>query len=363
MRQDHPIKQTICKRAARKNIPVCGTFELTPRCSLNCKMCYIRMTPEQMKPLGSECSIDRWIHLAQEARDMGLAFLLLTGGEPFLRQDIFELLSALNTMGIVVDINSNGPLINETVVDRLLRTPPSKINITLYGASRETYEKLCGDGMAFDRVVDAIDLLRQAGILVCLNATLTPDNLGDLEAMTCFALERGLVLRTTAYVMPPSRRGVLETAYRLPSKDAGEAAFRAQLLFNGEDAMKRRAISQLAREDCYHDTGEGIQCLAGRSQFWISWNGMLLPCGMLPQISADLNEMTFREGWARINEAVCRLPNCKECVTCADRMICPGCAASRYCENGNVDASCAYMCEFSQSYRACMERLAKEELR
>jgi len=61
--------------------------------------------------------------------------------------------------------------------------------------------------------------------------------------------------------------------------------------------MKKRAISQLAREDCCYDTGEGIQCLTGRSQFWISWNGKILPCGMLPQINAHLNEMTFREGF------------------------------------------------------------------
>ncbi len=360
MRQDYPIKQSVCKRAALKNIPVSGTFELTPRCSLNCKMCYIRMTPEQMKPLGSELSIDQWIGIAREARDRGLTFLLLTGGEPFLRQDIYELLSALKAMGIIVDINSNGTLIDETVVAKLLEAPPSKINITLYGASRETYEALCGDGSAYDRVARGIDLLKEAGFLVCLNATLTPENAHELEALTQFALDRGLVLRTTGYVMPPSRRGALENAHRLPPKEAGELSFRSQLLFNGEEEMKRRAMSQLAWEDCYHETADGINCLAGRSQFWISWNGKVLPCGMLPEICVDIAGKSFWEAWEQINGTVCHLAASKECGNCPHRRICPSCAASRYCESGNVETPSAYMCEFTEAYRAAMDKLAME---
>lgn len=318
------------------------------------------MTPEQMKPLGTELSIDQWIDLAREARDMGLTFLLLTGGEPFLRPDIFELLAELNAMGILVDINSNGTLINEAVVKRLLETPPSKINITLYGASRETYNALCGDGTAYDRVVHGIDLLREAGILVCLNATLTPDNAHEVEALTNFALERGLVLRTTGYVMPPSRRGALENAYRLPAKEAGELSFRSQLLFNGEEEMKERALRQLAWEDCYQETKEGIHCLAGRSQFWISWHGKVIPCGMLPEISADIVGKRFREAWELINDTVRHLPASKKCSNCPHRRLCPSCAASRYCESGNVQMPSAYMCEFTEAYRASLDKLAIE---
>ena len=360
VRQDYPIKQTICKRAAHKNIPVSGTFELTPRCSLNCKMCYIRMTPEEMKPLGTELTVAQWIGLAREARDMGLTFLLLTGGEPFLRSDIFDLLAELNALGILFDINSNGTLINKEVVKKLLETPPSKINITLYGASRDTYKALCGDGSAYDRVVHGIDLLREAGILVCLNATLTPDNVHEMEALTGFAMDRGLVLRTTGYVMPPSRRGALEKAYRLTPEKAGELSFLSQLLFNGREEMKKRAISQLAWEDCCRESAEGIQCLAGRSQFWISWNGKVFPCGMLPDISADLSEKSFREAWTQINETVRHLPGSKECDGCPDKRVCPSCAASRYCESGNVELPGRYMCEFTKSYRACMDKIATE---
>ena len=360
MKQDFPIKQTLCKRAAFKNIPVSGSFELTPRCSLNCKMCYIRMTPEQMKPLGTELSLSQWVSIAKQARDRGLTFLLLTGGEPFLRKDIFDLLRELNSMGIVVDINSNGTLIDEAVVEKLLQTPPSKINITLYGASRETYEALCGDGGAFDRVVRAIDLLRTAGILVCLNATLTPENAHEIEELNDFALSRGLVLRTTGYVIPPSRRGELENAYRLPPYEAGKLSFKAQLLHHGEESMRQRAMSQLVGEDCYHETEEGITCLAGRSQFWVTWNGNLLPCGMLPEMSVKLTENNFVEAWTKINHEVCHIPGCEECTNCVHRKLCPSCAASRFCETGEVHKVCSYMCDFTKAYADELERLIAE---
>lgn len=360
MKQDFPIKQTVCKRAAYKNIPVSGSFELTPRCSLNCKMCYIRMTPEQMKPLGSELTLSQWINIARQAREQGLTFLLLTGGEPFLRKDIFDLMAELNSMGILVDINSNGTLIDDDLVEKLLKNPPSKVNITLYGASRETYESLCGDGSAFDRVIQGIDLLRSAGILVCLNATLTPDNAHEVETLNDFAVSRGLVLRTTGYVIPPSRRGALENAYRLPPREAGELSFRSQLLYHGESTMKQRAMSQLIGEDCYHETEEGITCLAGRSQFWITWNGNLLPCGMLPQISEKLSGDNFRDAWMKINHMVRHIPGCEDCTNCVHRKLCPSCAASRYCETGEVHKICSYMCDFTKSYAEALDRLITE---
>lgn len=360
MKQDYPIKQTLCKRAAFKNIPVSGSFELTPRCSLNCKMCYIRMTPEEMKPFGTELTLSQWVHIARQARELGLTFLLLTGGEPFLRRDIFELMAELNSMGIIVDINSNGTLIDERLVGNLLKNPPSKVNITLYGASNETYQSLCGDGTAFDRVVRGIDLLTEAGILVCLNSTLSPDNAHEVEALNDFAVSRGLVLRTTGYVIPPSRRGTLENAYRVPACEAGELSFRSQLLYYGDSVMRQRAVSQLVTEDCYHKSEEGISCLAGRSQFWVTWNGNLLPCGMLPTLSEKLSEENFEESWQKINSMVRHIPGCEDCIRCSYRRLCPSCAATRFCETGEVNKICSYMCEFTKGYAGAMERFASD---
>lgn len=201
------LTQYLFDRASRTLTPLSGTFELSPVCNLACKMCYVRKTPAEVAasprpPVG----LIQWLSIAEQARDAGMLYLLLTGGEPFLWQDFWPLYERLSTMGFLISINSNGTLLDEARVARLAEHPPTRINITLYGAGNETYEALCGRSGMFDRVDRAITLLRQAGILVKLNCSLTPHNAGDLERIVSYAAERDLILEVNTYMFPPLRR-------------------------------------------------------------------------------------------------------------------------------------------------------------
>lgn len=201
------LTQYLFDRASRTLTPLSGTFELSPVCNLACKMCYVRKTPAEVAasprpPVG----LIQWLSIAEQARDAGMLYLLLTGGEPFLWQDFWPLYERLSTMGFLISINSNGTLLDEARVARLAEHPPTRINITLYGAGNETYEALCGRSGMFDRVDRAITLLRQAGILVKLNCSLTPHNACDLERIVSYAAERDLILEVNTYMFPPLRR-------------------------------------------------------------------------------------------------------------------------------------------------------------
>lgn len=201
------LTQYLFDRASRTLTPLSGTFELSPVCNLACKMCYVRKTPAEVAasprpPVG----LIQWLSIAEQARDAGMLYLLLTGGEPFLWQDFWPLYERLSTMGFLISINSNGTLLDEARVARLAEHPPTRINITLYGAGNETYEALCGRSGMFDRVDRAITLLRQAGILVKLNCSLTPHNACDLEGIVSYAAERDLILEVNTYMFPPLRR-------------------------------------------------------------------------------------------------------------------------------------------------------------
>lgn len=198
------LTQYLFDRASRTLTPLSGTFELSPVCNLACKMCYVRKTPAEVAasprpPVG----LIQWLSIAEQARDAGMLYLLLTGGEPFLWQDFWPLYERLSTMGFLISINSNGTLLDEARVARLAEHPPTRINITLYGAGNETYEALCGRSGMFDRVDRAITLLRQAGILVKLNCSLTPHNACDLERIVSYAAERDLILEVNTYMFPP----------------------------------------------------------------------------------------------------------------------------------------------------------------
>ena len=101
------IKRYLTQKCSKLGIPVSGIFELTPRCNLKCKMCYVRLTKEQMAPLGKELTADQWIELGRQCKDAGMAFLLITGGEPTIRKDFCEIYSALSQMGLSIVINTN----------------------------------------------------------------------------------------------------------------------------------------------------------------------------------------------------------------------------------------------------------------
>lgn len=103
------LTQYLFDRASRTLTPLSGTFELSPVCNLACKMCYVRKTPGEVAasprpPVG----LIQWLSIAEQARDAGMLYLLLTGGEPFLWQDFWPLYERLSTMGFLISINSNG---------------------------------------------------------------------------------------------------------------------------------------------------------------------------------------------------------------------------------------------------------------
>lgn len=169
-------------RACRNGTPLAGNFELTARCNFNCKMCYVHLTAEEQQRRGRELTADQWLAIAEQARSRGMLFLLLTGGEPLIRTDFRYLLTELKKMGLLVSVNSNGSLIDRDWLDFFRHEPPFRFNITLYGGSEATYERLCGRPM-FGRVTENIRALRQLGIGVKLNASMTPYNVADMEAM------------------------------------------------------------------------------------------------------------------------------------------------------------------------------------
>lgn len=358
------IRHVLSRRCAALGIPVSGIFELTPRCNLRCKMCYVRLTPGQMAPLGRELTARQWLDLAQEAKDAGLTFLLLTGGEPTLRSDFCEIYEALAQMGFSISINTNGTLLTPELRRLWHRLPPAQVNITLYGVSEADYEVLCGDGSAFTRVTEALGWLKQEGILTHLNTTIVPTNFHQWENIEEFARQRELELRMTSYCFPPARRsecGPCGEFIRLSPEDAAELTVRDILWREGPEPIRARAatMSSPPQASCELDSGEAMQCVAGRSQFWMAWNGDMTPCGMLPQPRVLPLVQGFATAWERLRELTAAIRLCPECAACPEKGTCMICAAVNYTETGRFDGKPEYMCRLNQAYRQCLTDLAQ----
>lgn len=333
-------------KAAAAGFPVAGNFELTPRCNFNCKMCYVHLTEAEQRSRGNELTTEQWLSIGESACREGLVFLLLTGGEPTLRPDFMELLSGLKRMGLLISVNSNGFLLQGDLLERIKQDPPHRFNVTLYGTSNETYEALCGIP-AYDTVLRNIRSLREAGIDVKLNLTLTPENLADREKIAAAAKEIGAHLQTATYLFPPVRvTGRSEFPQRLPAETVGRLEgrhLRETLSDEDYDRLKSSLILPADAED------ECRYCRSGRSSFWLTWDGKLLPCGMLPQPSADVLRLGFSEAWRSVREAIQTIQYPKACRECRYRELCHVCLAKCYCETLGFDQAPDYACRMTKA--------------
>lgn len=371
-RSGTPLTDFIYSKASREKIPVSGTFELSPVCNFSCRMCYVRKTKQEVRNSPRRLmSLDEWLKIAKEAREAGMLYLLLTGGEPFLWPDFWELYEKLAQMGFLISINTNGSLIDEAAVERLKKIPPKRINITLYGAGDTTYEALCRVKGMFAKVDSAIAALQEAGIPVKLNCSLTPYNVGDLQKLVRYSEEKKLVLQIATYMFPPIRRDVSmvgNNEVRFTPEEA--AGYRLECLKEqfGEEKYYAylRSIEQGYSpppgldESCVDPLDGKIRCRAGKAAFWITWDGWLTPCGLMNQPEVDLRKKSFSEGWRQLVEISEGLATSGLCARCSNQEICHPCAAMALAETGSTQKVPEYLCKTVSEMKKQAEReLAK----
>jgi len=355
------ISDYLFQKASVRKVPLSGTFELSPVCNFACKMCYVRKTPGQLRQKGKALiPWQDWLALAEQCRRAGTLYLLLTGGEPFLYPGFRALYEKLHAMGFLLTINTNGTLIDEETVQWLKKAAPQRVNVTLYGASPETYGRICGDPTGYERTVRAIRLLKEAGIPVLINASMIPENEADLEAIAAFGRELGLNTRIATYMFPPMRREREEADSRFtPEESARMFMRRARCTLSAESYEKflhSRDDRVASDGDSWGDGPEYMRCRAGRSTFWVNWEGTMTACGML---DFPLKTYPFREPfarcWAALTQAVRTTPVLGGCAGCEKRDVCHVCVAMIHAETGTVDQKAPYLCRMAEETIALME--------
>lgn len=366
-------------RATHTGTPLSGTFELTSRCTLDCKMCYIHKKATDTAVREKEKPTEWWLDLAEKAQEAGTLLLLLTGGEPLLREDFDEIYLACKKMGFLVSINTNATLIDEKKIEFFKENPPQRINITLYGMSRETYGNLCGVPDAFDKVVRAIKALKEAGINLKINYTVTPYNENDVISVSDFAVELGIPIQTVTYLFPPlracencgentiasqtqhseSRIPNSELTTRLSPEAAAKVMFNLQKHRLGDAFDKFLEIKEKNKktpdyfDDCEKE-GERIGCRAGLTNYWVTWDGKMTPCGMLVEPVSEIGD-DFMKAWSQIRKEREEIILPAECTNCEYKHNCDICAAVSYAETGRFDGLPTYACKKAKAYTKLVE--------
>ena len=179
-------------RVRKERIPLNGSLEVTLRCNLRCEHCYLPFSQRSGSSNG-ELSLAEIQRIFSEIADAGCLWLLLTGGEPFLRRDFLEIYDDAKRKGFIITIFTNGTLINQRIADHLAEWRPFEIEISLYGATQATYESVTGVPGSYARCRNGIDLLLERGLPLYLKSVLITLNEHELEQMQQLSKSLGVI--------------------------------------------------------------------------------------------------------------------------------------------------------------------------
>lgn len=337
-------------------------LEVTARCNLDCRHCAI-VLPEgdraaKKRELGAG-EIDR---LAAEAAALGAGRCLITGGEPFLRQDFRELYQAVLSKGLRVSVATNATLVTDDDVRFLRKFPPQDVEVAVFGLTRETHERVTRRPGSFAAFKSGLDRLLAGGITVRLKAMALRSNKHELAAIRDFCrtwareayrIEPHLHLR---YDRDESRN-VLIKAERLSPREI------VRLERSGLDPIG--PLSEACADDparCASPAGPGTEgrrlfrCGAGSRGFVIGPTGLLRPCPTLhhPDFLHDLRKVSLGEGLERIARDIAtrvsgprRSPD--KCGACAAADFCRWCPGRAYLESGELDMAVEDLCRVAEA--------------
>ena len=129
-------------QALRRRVPIIGQVEVTYACNFGCRHCYLDPFRNNAQYAPEFLPKETWLRILDELTEAGTMWLVFSGGDPFTRADFLDIYEHACGNGLLCKIYTNGALLNEAVLDRLTACPPTRIEITLYGMSDQTYEQV-----------------------------------------------------------------------------------------------------------------------------------------------------------------------------------------------------------------------------
>lgn len=337
-------------------------WELTARCNLKCVHC---RAEAQDSFAEGELSTDEILRVARDIRSTADPIIVLTGGEPLVRPDFFEIASECSKLFTRVAAATNGTLVDDNTAARLAGAGIQRVSISLDGATARTHDGFRGVPGSFEAALRGFDAMKRAGLSVQVNTTITRHNDHEAGGLLDLCLQKGADAFHVFMLVPVGCGAQISEDVRL-----GPELFEARLRWLFEKSLELqgrihikatcapqyfRIMREVSRERniSLPDPGHGMHaatrgCLAGSGVCFISRTGSVQPCGYLPITAGSVLEMPFEEIWSgSMDFAALREPdNLKgKCGACGYRRVCMGCRARAYAETGDYlaeEPDCPY---------------------
>lgn len=322
----------LSRLAAENDIPVSGSFELTPLCNFDCRMCYIHRSDAAVRE--RMLAGGQWIEIMDGAIAGGMMTALLTGGEALTHPDFWRIYEHLIGKGIFTTLKTNGFLLNADTIAHLKEYMPRSVDVSLYGCDDDSYEAVTGRRV-FETVRTNLLALKESGIGFRLMITPSRYMLPWVEDVMLLAREFDVkVVVNTMMIEPGDGVGNRMEDYNITVDDEIRIAKRAHELFPKE----RMSLSE--EEEIYGKPKErepdarkaaekrtGLKCNGGRTGFAVGWDGVMTPCLEYPRelVSAYPLRDGFAAAWRTVNGHVKAFAEPEECGNCPIRNACHYC--------------------------------------
>jgi radical SAM protein with 4Fe4S-binding SPASM domain len=331
------------KHFGDKRTPVEVSLEVTRRCPLECQHCYNNLAMGDLAARNRELTKEEYAAILTELADMGVIWLLFTGGEIFARKDFLEIYTFAKQKGFLITLFTNGTLINEKTADYLREFPPFSIEITLYGRTKDTYEALTEVPGSYERCMRGIRLLLERGLPLKLKTVGTKINCHEVIGMKEFAeQELGVEFKFDSLMSPRIDCSQSPLAVRL----LPEEVVALDMHWPKVAAEHRKMLqSEIGKPPLHLNTV--YSCGGGLKSFAIDPYGHMSICVLSHQDTYNIRKGGVKAGWEQflLNVRQRKSTRPTKCDNCRLHSVCSMCPANGELENGDPESPVEFLCE------------------
>jgi len=335
-------------------------WEITRNCNLSCVHCRAAAT---CGPYEGELDTSSCFRVLDQIAEIGSPIVILTGGEPLLRSDIFEIAKYGTDLDLKMVMAPNGTLITEQNAGKLADAGIRRISISLDGATRASHDRFRGVEGAFDGALKGIEHAKSADIEFQINTTITKQNLEEIPKIQALAVELGAVAHHIFLLVPTGRgkymlnQEITATEYEetlnwfYDQKKSSALQLKATCAPHYYRILRQRAKVEGTPVTFQTHGLDAVTrgCLGGTGFCFISHRGVVQPCGFLQVDAGNVLERSFADIWHR-SEVFLSLRNFDglqgKCGACEFKRVCGGCRARAFEATGDYMAEeplCSYL--------------------
>ena len=341
MTDKHPHAHSAGHGAGNKHLPHLIAWEVTRSCMLACKHCRAAARPE---PYSGELSTQECFSLLDNIASFAKPIIILTGGEPMLREDIYEIAAHGTSLGLPVVMAPCGMLVDDEAIGKMKDAGIRSISISIDGATSESHDAFRVVPGAFDGAMKGIEAARRGALSFQINTTVTQHNLEELKAIMKLSIDLGATIFNPFLLVPTGRGKDLADQELSPQQYEQALHWLADQQADGQIPIRVTCAPHYQRILRQKGVNTGPRqvkgCMGGQGFAFISHLGKVQICGFLENEAGDVRaeDLNFQKIW-ETSDLFCEMRDLDSyhgrCGYCEYRRVCGGCRARAYAITGD----------------------------